>query len=180
MRRCGLGHPITLIGLVAVVGLVALIVAACNCWAGETSGSFGYGGLYVWQDGNTFQGSGVPLGITYTPDRAEIVITKAGVVEQISPSPLFFSATQVIRDGLPDFTFTGMGYQVYDWLEAGVKIYVEANVAVKMIEADTYKLGGYGGVRIPFAVSTQAFRCQVGAGWCDDPMLMFSINWATQ
>ena len=154
--------------------------------AGETSFNGGYGGLYTWNGGNSFSGSGFPLGVTYVPDRVVDVPqtnkngTTIGVIQEIVSSPLFFSTTQVVRDGDPDLNFTGVGYRLYNWRTAGVEIYLEADVALKLVSADTYKVGGYGGIRVPFEVNTQKFRFQVGGGWVDDPIFVFAINFATK
>jgi len=170
------------LGILAIVFLLGGLTY--SALAGETAFAGGVGGIYTWDEGNTFSGSGYPIGITYIPDRVLDVttITKAGVVttSAIVPSPLFFSTTQVIRDGEPDLNFTGVGYRLYDWKEAGIQIYFETDVVLKLVDADTYKVGGAGMIRIPFEVNTQSFRFQAGGGWCDEPILIFAINFATK
>ena len=151
----------------------AMLVAGSAC-AGTTFLS-NYGGLFTFQNDGTFTGDAVGIGLVYAPTATLLSAASPGRV-QFVPSDFNIWVTQVFRDGDADLSMTGCGYTFFKWAPAAMKFTVEAAPVFKVLDANKFKVGGYGGLRIAMDVG-QPLQFRVGSGYDgDNPVLMVSLG----
>ena len=142
---------------------LALAMAALPALAGETNFSGGYGGIFTFQEDGT-QAGAYPIGIKYRPDVVDEDNLTTG------QSRILFFTNQVIREEAANINFTGMGYSFGSWqgvefIGVGAVVF-KGIVSLDQIEHGGYvTVGGYGGLSMPFRVSTQKFAFDTGYGW---------------
>jgi hypothetical protein len=140
----------------------------------NTSFNGGTGGIFSFDDEGRVRGWGYPIGATYRPD---IIDEEEGTLTA-EVSRLIFFTDQVIRDGLPDLNFTGMGVSIIRW--SGVEFIGEGAAIFNGFPDDEVYVGAYGGLRMPFRVMKQKFQFKVGGGWDgQNPILVTTFNFVT-
>lgn len=158
----------------------ALVVLALALPAAAGTGlSGGYGGVFTFHtDTNVVTGSAYSLGLTLRPDKVAQLAPETPNKFKVVPSSFMFNVAYSVRDGDPDYTFLGAGYEVANWGTIGLVI--DGAAVTHQIGDNSYRVGGVGGIRMPFTTLGENWEFRVSGGYDgDNPIMLIGLCFTT-